>query len=195
MPEITDAQKAEYDRALSALNAMWAHPEHGIAVKRAYKAIHPQASIPEVDAPELVVKPVLEEVETIKTGLTSLTERLDAMQVEKTNEQESSRLANGIDAAVVKYRLTPEGRATLIDQMKERQNPDAEAVAAWMVSEIPEPARANTSSFAPQTFSAGGLDDDVEAESMKELDANPTRWFDKEVSKMLSDPEFQALGG
>jgi hypothetical protein len=195
MPEITDAQKAEYDRALAALNAMWASPEHGLAVKRAYKAIYPSASIPEVDSPALVVAPVVEKVSQVEAAVTSLAERLDAMQLDSTNARENARLGSSIDRAVQKYRLTDEGRATLIEQMKERQNPDAESVAAWMVSEIARPAPATTSAFAPQSFTAAGLEDIAAEESLKELDRNPTRWFDKTVSEMLNDPEFQALGG
>ena len=192
MPEITDAQKAEYDRAVGALNAMWAHPEHGLAVKKAYKAINPTASVPEVDSPMLAVAPVVEEVTVLKGSLASLTERLDAMQIEKTNESENTKLASSIDKAVTKYRLTPEGRATLLEQMKERQNPDAEAIAGWMVGEIAKPAPASSSAFAPQSFSNGGIDD-VEAEDMKALDRDPRAWFDKTVAGMLNDPEFQAL--
>jgi uncharacterized protein (DUF885 family) len=195
MPEITDAQKAEYDRALAALNQMWAHPEHGLAVKKAYKALYPTASIPEVDAPEIVLKPALEEVAAVKTAVTSLTERLDAMQVDRTNERESATLASSIDAAVKRYNFTPEGKATLIEQMKERQNPDAMSVAAWIASEIPRPAPATSSSFAPQSFTAAGLEAEVAEESMKALDANPVKWFDQQVAGMLSDPEFQSLAG
>lgn len=193
MPEITAQQEAEYKRALEALNAMWADPEHGINVKRAYKKLNPTAHIPDIDDPQLAIQPVKGEVDEVKGQVSALTERLDKMLLDRNNESEERKLTGSIDQAVTKYRLTPEGRNTLLEQMRERQNPDAEAVAAWMVSEIPRPAAA-ISGLAPARFDTAGLDEFGTDESLRQLDKNPTRWFDNTVKQMFADPEFQALG-
>lgn len=186
MPEVTDAQLAEYQRALTALNKMWENPEHGAKVKEAYAAVTPGVVIPEIETHKAqAVEARITEAETrAQTALDRLAER----ELADNNRREEDSLSRKIETATKKYRLTDEGRSTLIEQMKERETTDAESVAAWMVSEIPQPAKGNTSTFAPQTFDAIGINE--EGIDNEALHRDPKKWFDKTVDAMLRDPEF-----
>lgn len=180
-------------RAEQLVEALWRDSELGAKVRTAAKAkFGDHIRIPEDD-----VEPLLATERAERAKLQKQYEELAAWRAEReAKEAEAAtfeKLRGGVDKAVREYSLTDEGRAKMLDRMKETGNlSDPDAAAAWVVSKTP-PAPVVGPSWAPQNLDLKnnifGTRDD---ERLKALHRDPGKYLDAELVLWQRDPEGYA---
>lgn len=168
---------------------VWHDPKHGMALKALVKEVMPDASIPELEVLNATNK-VREEADVkfnaLAEKLTKFEEREQQRIDERKVEREEISFAAKVDAIRKAKNFTEEGMKKVFDRMKEHNNPDIEAAAAWVLSQ--EPKVPTQSAYAPQTMDVfGSASGDQE---WAELNANPGKWYDKTVMEILNDPQY-----
>lgn len=175
-------------------NTLWNDEKVGMANKERTKELFPNAVIPEVDALHTVRKSesdILAKVEATKTETLSRIEAFEKAQKERdekdANAKAEREFAADIENTKKKYQLTSEGMEKVFARMKEKNNPDVEAAAAWVTDHEPKQSPLTNSSYSPQGLdvfgSSSGSDD------FKEINetAFTGQWFDKEVRRINED--------
>lgn len=190
--EIDEERLSNLEKTQKLLNEIWNDPEKGLVVKKAWKEKFPQAVIPEVDiatAQEKAAKALEEKVASENKELRDRLERFEKEQAERDKAAKEARENAAFEAemqtAKKKYNLTAEGMQKVIDRMKEKNNPDVEAAAAWVTDHEPKVAPATTSSFAPSEMDLYGSSSG--SDEWADLNKSPTKYFDKTVTSMLND--------
>lgn len=186
MPEISDQELATLRRAQSLLDGLWNDKEHGMALKRMVKAKLPDARIPELDIAEPMLAPVRAELEEQKKANKTLADRLDARERAEKDAREDADLTSALAAAKKEYRLTDDGMAKVIKRMKDTNNPDPAAAAAW-VTDHEKPAAPVASSSFSTDFNLYGAGEKSQDESIQRLHQDPKKWFDREASDFLNE--------
>jgi hypothetical protein len=184
MPEISQEQLDALTRGQNLLNKMWNDPKTGMAFKKKVKEFVPDAKIPELDIVDGATAPIFAELEEQKKANKTLADRLDNWETSQKNSKEESELQTQLDAIRKQYSFTPEGMQKVVDRMKEKNNPDADAAAAWVAAQERK-ARPVTPAFSKtdlNLYGASTID-----ESMKELHTNPERWAVNEMEIMLNE--------
>lgn len=168
---------------------VWNDPKHGMSLKALVKEAIPDANIPELDVLNQTNK-VRDEASAKFDAMAERmakyeeenNKRLEAQNVEK----EEAKFASRLEAVRKSKNFTDEGMKKVIDRMKEHNNPDVEAAAAWVLSQ--EPRVPTKSAYAPQPmdlFGANSADQEV-----IEWNQNPVSKFDKTVAEILNDPQY-----
>jgi hypothetical protein len=153
--------------------------------KRKVKELVPDARIPELDMIDTTVKPFEEKLAKQAKDNEALTARLDAIEKSKKDGDEESALVKSLDSARKKFHLTDEGFDKAITRMKEMNNPDAEAAAAWVASQEKKAKPVGSSSFAPSAlnlFGSNKVDD-----TLADLHRDPIAWQDATIQTMLDE--------
>jgi hypothetical protein len=87
--------------------------------------------------------------------------------------------------------------SNVMDRMREQNNPDVDAAAAWVAESIPKPAPATGHDFLPSGVDPLGLNANKDFFDGL-MDTGPKGadlWLDKTLRSIASDPEFARLGG
>jgi hypothetical protein len=187
MPEISDAELATLRRAQSLLDGLWNDKEHGMALKRMVKAKLPDARIPELDIAEPMLAPVKAELEEQKKANKTLADRLDAREAAEKEAKEDSDLTTSLAQAKKEYRLTDDGMAKVIKRMKDTNNPDPAAAAAWVTDHEPKPNPVAASSWSPSDLNLFGTGTKSADEDIQSLHQDPIKWFDRKAAEILSE--------
>lgn len=185
MPEISDAQLELANKYQSLYNKLWNDPKEGLAFKRKVKELVPEAQIPELDMIDTTVKPFEEKMAKQAEENKALKDRLDNIEKRSKDEKEESDLVKSLDSARKKFHLTDEGFDKAVARMKEMNNPDAEAAAAWVASQEKKARPVGSSSFAPSALNLYGSN--KVDESMADLHRDPIAWQDATIQTMLDE--------
>lgn len=160
--------------------------EAGRMFRAKAKELYPDVKTPE-DSFEPVLAPMRAKLEETQTALQAALERLTDREKKDAEADEDARLARAVEAATAKFRLTDDGRAKMLDRMKETHNyTDAEAAAAWVASTLPPPAPATPSW---RTKSVDFIQTHEGDDSLKRLHADPSRFMDDELEAFIRDPD------
>lgn len=180
MAEATQAQI----RAEALLNELWNDGAAGDRIRKLAKEKFPETKI--VDD---VVAPF---VEPLKAQNKALQDRLDKIEEERAAEraryeehQHQTTFQSQIEAARRSYSLTDEGFNKMLDRMKEQNNPDAEAAAAWGASKTPAPIKGPT--WAPQDLNLFGSK--TAEEGMARLHNDPIGYQDEQLAEFFKNPD------
>ena len=185
MPEISDAQLELANKYQTLYNKLWNDPKEGLAFKRKVKELVPEEQIPELDMIDTTVKPFEEKMAKQAEDNKALKERLDNIEKRSKDEKEESDLVKSLDSARKKFHLTDEGFDKAVARMKEMNNPDAEAAAAWVASQEKKARPVGSSSFAPSALNLYGSN--KVDESMADLHRDPIAWQDATIQTMLDE--------
>ena len=185
MPEISDAQLELANKYQSLYNKLWNDPKEGLAFKRKVKELVPEAQIPELDMIDTTVKPFEEKMAKQAEENKAFKDRLDNIEKRSKDEKEESDLVKSLDSARKKFHLTDEGFDKAVARMKEMNNPDAEAAAAWVASQEKKARPVGSSSFAPSALNLYGSN--KVDESMADLHRDPIAWQDATIQTMLDE--------
>jgi hypothetical protein len=159
----------------------------GAEVRKIARELFPDAPVPAEDA-ETVVAPVKTEVADVKAILTKLAERLDAKDKADADLKAENDMSVKIAAARQKYGLMDSGVEKMITRMKETGNySDAEAAAAWVVSQLPKPEPVSTPSWLPQESNLFGSQKKDEA--FEALHKDPRKYMDDQLRDFVRDPD------
>lgn len=192
-PDVVTISKADHAllmRNYQLLGKLWDHPEHGADIKRAAKVVDPTLRIPEIDVAEPLLKPVRERQDALETENKTLAEKLAKLETDREDEKALDKLKGDLTEAQKKYRLTDEGMAEVRKIMAERSIADPMAAAAYVQSEIVQPAKPlSGSNFAPQDLNPFHIDGKAEDASTKALHEDPVKWQDREVANIMAEFE------
>lgn|SRR5574337_35591 len=185
MAEIDDAELETLRRAHKLLDGLYNDPKHGMAFKRMMKEKIPDAKIPELDIIEQVTKPYDERMTALEAENKKLHDELELDRKTRKEREEEDSVKLTLAEVQKKYKLTDEGMQKVIDRMKEKNNPDAEAVAAWLVSQQPAPKPVTPTGYQPSELNLFGSS--TQEEQYADLHKDPLKWFDKQVADILSE--------
>lgn len=138
MAEISDNELALLRGSAKLLDDVWNDPKHGLALKRAVKDKRPDVSIPEIDVPDVVLKPINDQMAAMRGLLDKTTEELAAMRQASADKDMEAKFHTRLDSAKTRFGLTEEGVEKTIEIMRERQIADPEAAAALHMASLPK---------------------------------------------------------
>jgi hypothetical protein len=174
----------EYQRAYDLVNTLWNDDVAGAKIRSTAKSRY---NIPLPD-------------DAVDARLAPLQAKLDAMTKERDEERaanakakedeaqnkQRTNIQEAIEGARNKYHLTQEGFDKMVNRMKETQNfTDAEAAAAWVVSNEPPPPNPGPS-WAPKNIDLKG---NLDKEKVKLLHDDPIQFQDNELEEFTKDPD------
>jgi len=199
--EIQESELQALRNVQQMVDSLWNDPEKGMKVKELVKEKYPNANIPELDAVKFArgaeerAKSIADEsakilTERLEKMESTLKERDDAFKA----REEEQKFEAEVDRVKRQYSLTTEGMEKVFSRMKERNNPDVESAAAWVISQEPKQSPANGNLFSPTSMDLyGASSGDKEWEDLNKavLNNKTNDWFDRTASQVLS--EFQTV--
>jgi hypothetical protein len=168
---------------------VWNSPTHGMKLKALVKEAIPDANIPELDVLNQTNKvrdEAFAKVDEMAKELAAIKEENRKRDEQVAIDREESNFSKKLDAVRRAYNFTDEGMKKVTERMKEHNNPDVEAAAAWVRSQ--EPKVPTQSAYAPQTMDLYGSHSGDK--KWEELNRNPVAFFDREVLEILNDPQY-----
>lgn len=194
--EISQERLAALGRAEALLNTLWNDKEKGLEFKRMVKNKVPDAKIPELDIIETVTKPYNDQISALKESNKKFEDRLTAWETEKLNAKEEGDLTKMLDSVRSKHRFTDDGMAKVVARMKEKNNPDAESAAAWVLAQEVPVKPANSSIVPGVPGKANLFGSAKQTDEWKELNIDPLGYADNEIANILTNPEqYREFGG
>lgn len=189
MAEISDHDLAVKNRAVQLLDRMISDPKDGLSMKRKIKELVPEANFPELSIIDSTANPILARQEELNKQNEALKARLDKWEQSQIDTREEGQLQSQLDGIQKQYGFTHEGMQKVIDRMKSKNNPDAEAAAAWVASQErkAKPIKDSISQSNLNLFGSNEADEDF-----KELNLNPEKWAVKTMESMMHDWENEA---
>lgn len=159
----------------------------GAAYRKMAKETFPDITIPE-DTAELAVAPLRVELGETRTQLADALKRISAREKADSDMQAEVAMSQKIDAASREFGLTDSGREKMITRMKETGNfTDAQAAAAYVVSQMPKVTPTNTPTWMPQESNLFGSS--KKEERWEALHTDPRKYMDDEIRAFVADPQ------
>ena len=187
MPEISQTDFDLLVQSRKILDAIYTDPEHGMAVKQAFKKAKPDAVIPELEA-QRAIQPAMQRIDQIGEAVAKMNERMDAERQERQQQAEAERLASQMSAARNRFKLTDEGVEGMTAMMREKGIMDPVDAAELYVSRQPKPALASQRQgrYGQATYAdVTGFADQAEKEKI--LLASPDRFLAMEIEQCLAE--------
>lgn len=171
------------------MDKAWRDKGVGAAFRKQLKAVQPDLNIPDEMA-DSVLAPVTTELEAMKAQNAALLKRLDDRDAAETETKAVTSMQSQLADVRKKYNFDDEGMNKVIERMRAKGNPDAEAAGAFIFETLPKPKPVTDAGFAPSYAdtqsvfgAADGGDDD-----MKLLHSgDPMRFFDKKVAEIMNE--------
>ena len=185
MPEISEADLAVRNKALALLDKMAADPKDGMAFKKKIRELVPDAKFPELDIVASATTPILEKLEEQTKLSKTLADRLDSWEKNQKDGKEEAELQSQLDRVKKTYSFTPEGMQKLVERMKEKNNPDVEAVATWVAAQERKARPVTDSALMPSALNLYGSK--TPDDNWKALNEDPIGWADQEILKVMQE--------
>lgn len=197
MIEVSRSKLASVEGSAKLMESLWNDPKYGMKVKEFTKEKFPNANIPEIDTLQEVRKTendLIAKFEAKEKGLDDKISAWEKKQQEKetkeNDDRETARFESEVQTTKKKYQLSAEGMEKVFARMKEKNNPDVEAAAAWVTDHeqaarpIEQPGYGSQGMDFQNSFSSAQDDKDWEL-----LNKNPwdMRFADKEIRQITSD--------
>ena len=185
--EVEEGDLQTFQRAYVLLNKLYGDADAGMPIKRAIKRLVPDATIPEIDIAEPLLAPVNEKLTAAEKRSQDLADRIDKMEQERKDRDDTDALRATAETVQKQYRLTDEGMQKVFSRMKEKNNPDIEAAAAYVISQQPKTAPTGSSGLLPSSMNLFGAGEEDSDEKVKLLHKDPLKFFDREVGDILNE--------
>jgi len=193
--QVPKGQHELHSRSAALLSQLLGDPRTAADAERLVAQVNPQAQFPDRARREALLQPVMGELEKERAARAALEARLTAREEkEAAREQQSQEAALTARLAAVRDRrgFSEETMGKVIQRMRDQNNPDVDAAAAWVAESVPKPPPATGHDFLPTGVDVyGSQGNDKKWES---LHANPDRWLTQELRNISADPEFARLG-
>ena len=173
-------------RAARLVEQLWNSADLGPQVRAQAKALFPDIQLPE-EAP--VIAPIKAENDALRQRLEKL--EADIAERDRTTGEERAfaDLEGAVKRAVTKFGLTDEGRAAMLDRMKETKNyTDVEAAAAWVAHSKP-PAPTSGPSWVTNSQRINLFGSAEKDERYKALHTDPEGYLESELRTFAADPD------
>ena len=192
--EVSKSLLANLQGTAKLANTLWNDEKIGMTVKERAKELLPNSNIPEVDAMRTARKTETEILTKVEAKEKALEDRISAFEKAQKERDEKDlsakaerEFAADVEGTKKKYQLTAEGMEKVFARMKEKNNPDVEAAAAWVTDHEPKQSPLTSSNYSPQNLDVFGSSSG--RDEFKEINehAFDGKWFDKEVRKINED--------
>lgn len=184
---ITRAQLAQLNAANSFLGELTRDATAvGQSVRDAAKAKWPTVRFAN-DVADQYAAPLRAEIGQVNDKVGKLIERLDAEATSRSDAATEAAIRAELTEARTRYKFSDDGMGQVLARMKEKNNPDVLAAAAWVAEQQPKAQPATPNGFGPAAlhlFGAGADSDDAEVQA---LHKDPVKWFDREVGDILGE--------
>ena len=209
MVTVSRADVELWQKSTHLLNRMLGDPVDAPVLEKIVEKHNPQAVFPGRAAREAIVTPLMSAVDQraaelqakldaeseARTALQARVDARDEAEAQAKAKAEESALENRIKSIQSKRGFSDEVMTRVLDRMREQNNPDVDAAAAWVAESIPKPLPASGNDFLPSTVDVyGSSASDVKETAWKNLHENPTQWQTNELRSIVKDPEFLRLG-
>lgn len=175
-------------RAEQLLEALWSSADLGPKIRKVAKERFPDIRLPE-DTVDPVVAPLRQENEALKARLDALAEKFEAREQKAAETDSFQKMEAAVNAAAAKFKLTEEGRAAMLDRMKETRNyTDVEAAAAFIAHSAP-PSPTSGPSWATSSAKLNLFGSAEQDERFKRLHTNPEGFLEDELRNFASNPD------
>lgn len=195
--EISKSRLSALEGSSKLINDLWNDPKLGMKVKAITKEKFPNSNIPELDAvnevhttEERILTAVKAEKKTLEDRITAFEKNQQERDEKEANSRAESSFAADVEATKKKYQLSPEGMEKVFARMKEKNNPDVEAAAAWVTDHqapakpLDQPGYGSQSMDFQNSFNSAQDDKDWEL-----LNKNPfdMKFADQEIRRITQD--------
>lgn len=192
--EISKAQLDILQNAHGMLSKLYNDPEKGLEFKKLAKSAG--YKVPEVDLIEKVTKPYDEKFTAVEEENKKLKERLDKWESDNLNAKEEKELHGQLEAIKKEHGFDDEGMQKVIKRMQDKKNPDVEAAAAYVKSQMPKPQiTTNSNNFSASKFKGssltGGGEEGEKAWNtlLKDASTGGDEFFTNVVNDVFNHPE------
>jgi hypothetical protein len=183
-------------QSVNLLNQLLGDPRTAPDAEKLIQTINPKAEFPYRQQREAVLQPVMSELEKERARVAALEEKWNAREAaeaaRETKRQEDELLAR-MEQVKSKRGFSDDAMQRVMDRMRQNNNPDVEAAAAWVAESAPKAPPASGYDYLPNTVDAWGSASGDEA--WKSLHEDPQKWLTSELRSIVRDPEFTRLGG
>lgn len=197
--EFIQVPRSQHDlhlKSASILSQMLGDPRTAAEAEKIVATINPHAQFPERARREAAMAPMNAALDAERAARTALEERIAAREAKDAAAEQRSQeaeLTNRLDSVRNRRGFSEETMNKVIQRMRDQNNPDVDAAAAWVAESVPKPGPASGNDFLPSNidvYGSQGTD-----EKWKSLHESPDRWLTKELRDISRDPEFARLGG
>ena len=197
-----------WQKAAGLVDKMLGDPSTAPEAEALISKVNPQAVFPARASREALLAPVNAAVEKVRTEITGqltaaeeraakLQERLDARdarEAEQAAKAQETALETQLKSIQSRRGFSDETMQAVLTRMREQNNPDVDAAAAWVAETIPKPLPASGHDYLPSQVNVYGGITDQENKAWDGLRENPTGWQTQELRNIVRDPEFLRLG-
>lgn len=169
-------------RAEQLVAALWNDPSFGPKIREVAKKQFSDITTLDDDP---VVAQLKAQVEAQTKMVSDLLESQKKRDEAADQAKSIADLQAEVDAAAKQFGLTDEGRAKMLDRMKERKSLDPMAAAALIAHQTPPETPRPT--WAPRKLNLFGSAE--RDESWKKLHTDPDGYLDEELHKFSQDPD------
>jgi hypothetical protein len=177
-------------RIKDMFNKLWNDRELGSKVRAKAKEQFPDIELPE-DALAPALHPMQAQLEEMAATNKALLERIDARDKAEAEAKEQATLDDRLSKARSRYSLNEDGFNAMVERMRDTANyTDAEAAAAWVVSQQPPPPTNKIKpSWMPQSMNLFGSATQVDDEQFRLLHRDPLAYLDSQLQAFVTDPD------
>lgn len=198
--EVPAEQHDLHLRSAQLLTQLLADPRTAEQAEQLVQTINPDAKFPARERREAITKPVLDRIEAEaaarKAQAQALEDKLAAIEAEKAQAAQQAReqeLLDRLNAVKAKRGFSDEMMEKVISRMREQNNPDVDAAAAFVAESIPKaPPASPYADILPTTVDPYGANSGDE--KWAALHKDPNRWLTDELRSIATDPQFARLG-
>lgn len=197
-----------WQKSTALLDKMLGHPVHAPMAETIIKDLNPDAVFPGRAAREAIVNPLMSAVDKRAEELNAKLEaeaaargelqaKWDARETaeaEAKQKAQETALTNRLTEIQSRRGFSDETMQKVLERMRENNNPDVDAAAAWVAESIPKPLPTSGHDYLPSTVDVYGSSEDPATTAWKGLHENAQKWQTDELRAIVKDPEFLRLG-
>jgi hypothetical protein len=206
---VVSRENAElWQRSAALLDRMLGDPSVAPAAEDLIKKVNPNAVFPNRVSRESLLAPANEAIERHRTETAAqiaaaearaqaLEDKIaarEAKEADLATQAETAALERRINDVRSKRGFSEEKMQEVLARMREQNNPDVDAAAAWVSESIPKPLPASGHDYLPSQVDVYGGITDAENKAWDGLRTDPQRWQTQELRNIVKDPEFLRLG-
>lgn len=195
--ETVTVSKAELDTLRNIKTIMdkaWDDKTNGAKFRGLLKTVQPDLKIPD-DLAESAIAPVRGEVEDTRKEVKGLAEKLDKFLNDTREEKDTASLRKDLDDAQKKFGLDDDGLKKVMTRMKDKNNPDVFAAAAFVASELPKPQPTSDHGLGSTGLDLFGTTQKEDKYASLHTGGDPFRpggWFDQQAKEIMNEPAQDA---
>lgn len=199
MSDSVSVPRGTYDlhaRTAALLDRLLGDPRTAEEAERLIATVNPDAKFPHREQREALLAPALKRLDEESKKRQALEEKWadrEKTEREAAEKQQENALAARLDAVRDRRGFSEEAMQKLMQRMRDQNNPDVDAAAAWVAEQSPRPGpQVGQNDFLPRSVDVYGANSGDKA--WEGLHKNPDGWLTQELRNIAVDPEFAKLG-